>query len=199
MIAPEGTTKSGHCLLRFSTGAFVPGQHKCSKEQTDTMRVSGWITLICFACRSASRLFKASQTTLAEAWEGSSREVPLATTLLFLGASHRLARPAGPIEVPAQALQCGLGHYVQLLAPVPPVHPVRQPPRGEALAKSCPCAHILPDYMAVLMTLCAISGSCRGTPSTTVHSQFWYRYQSRAVLVVLCPGRWCCGRCVTQH
>lgn len=26
MIAPEGTTKFGHCLLRFSTGAFVPGQ-----------------------------------------------------------------------------------------------------------------------------------------------------------------------------
>jgi hypothetical protein len=25
MIAPEGTTKFGNCLLRFSTGAFVPG------------------------------------------------------------------------------------------------------------------------------------------------------------------------------
>ncbi len=37
MIAPEGTTKSGHCLLRFSTGAFVPGQHQCSKEQTDSV------------------------------------------------------------------------------------------------------------------------------------------------------------------
>ena len=29
MIAPEGTTKSGHCLLRFSTGAFVPGASPC--------------------------------------------------------------------------------------------------------------------------------------------------------------------------
>lgn len=29
MIAPEGTTKSGHCLLRFLTGAFVPGASPC--------------------------------------------------------------------------------------------------------------------------------------------------------------------------
>jgi hypothetical protein len=26
MIAPEGTTKGSNVLLRFSTGAFVPGQ-----------------------------------------------------------------------------------------------------------------------------------------------------------------------------
>ena len=26
MIAPEGTTKCGNVLLRFSTGAFVPGR-----------------------------------------------------------------------------------------------------------------------------------------------------------------------------
>jgi len=24
-VAPEGTTKPGHCLLTFSTGAFVAG------------------------------------------------------------------------------------------------------------------------------------------------------------------------------
>ena len=26
MVAPEGTTKHGNVLLRFSTGAFVPGR-----------------------------------------------------------------------------------------------------------------------------------------------------------------------------